>query len=1317
MTPDFDALRDLIRGDITPDLDPKVRARAAREMIAGRCWTTPTPTVVDLVAFHMEPFKGHVHYPVRLDAKGLRAQVELDALVEYLTDRPERYLALRPFKRGTMGREGVDVVGINCLGYDADVHGLGHAKSTDATNFPTWDAVRDFLLELATEYVAPTWVLNSGGGVQFVFDLDELVLREHDPDRYADVHKLGGALNKALQNLAAKHGGKLDSVQDDARVLRVAGCIREKREKDGKLKGGRHGPVAGVRLGERLSVDALRDALARLEALDGPKVEETAGSRTRARRAAGATVRKSTVAGGWTARKIAEVGTRAQHVVERAVRLLPTSSTLKSDAGVPTWTLEVCPACRGLESAGTVARDTAWVTATGWLKCWRDTCRAGAGAGRKVDTLDESGVQVFGIHARDWIRDRVVAEANARELADVVDELDGIVATVDLDLRDEVVRRATATPVPAPAIAPDKLSDAQDRTRAAILEALAIEGVGVVQVSTGVGKTHAAIELVRSGALPAGSVVLAFPTHDLLRQAIRPLEASGVPVVVLEGVGTACTFKDRYRELGSPADWKQIACKSCPHRSTCGALRRPEAGKVVACTVAHLESLAKSPDNGPDDPGPLRGRRLIVDEAPDSVSAWSLSDADVARSSRNAMRHGAMARHVRMATDYLRGVLEAAKSSEAWRTAAAASMAHGVSVHGDELLAMAARVEDAMRAESAALALSSDRRLRSDELEAGDLEDRDADRREGLAVGRLTPAAFKVDGCGVKVEDLRARVDARRRAIAVNGVREVVAQLSRSTRSLPANVSASALRGDGAMPLDAASLPHPDLLLVVQAMLAATKSDAAARPAGCTVEVVVRKNAAGEVVAAVEVRRRRDWRTIRSKVAGMAILDATAADYRLELDATCAGLPVRTFEVEVAPDAPRRFWRSTRRGTRRTMREESGGGLGEDAVQVVRATLRDALAAFGIEEGESARVGLLTFQHVARVVQAMTPEARRAVLELPDGVDLEVGYYGRDDRGSRRFEDVDGLVVLGDPTPNLGAVDRDARCLGVPAVDLLDARRRRTVAQALGRAREVRRGVPVLFCGHALPACWTAGTFQLLEARAGRATKGTTTAARHVALRLLHGGLAVSWDVVEGLGEFRTQPLLEREGEGGGASLAVVSDIRQTAERAWARTAAKLVAEGRAAWRDVPTGTRGRPKRVLVRPDLPDADAEVVARRAVYLGAAAFVEEWAGLRDVVLERADAQLAPQPVPATLPHETPEAPLATTRTPILVPVAAPAPVQHGRNELPFPMPAAAHYDPLDARHKAHVQRHVQRVAASSTSSSSAVGAFLRRLAGVA
>jgi hypothetical protein len=136
-----------------------------------------------------------------------------------------------------------------------------------------------------------------------------------------------------------------------------------------------------------------------------------------------------------------------------------------------------------------------------------------------------------------------------------------------------------------------------------------------------------------------------------------------------------------------------------------------------------------------------------------------------------------------------------------------------------------------------------------------------------------------------------------------------------------------------------------------------------------------------------------------------------------------------------------------------------------------------------------------------------------------------------------------------------------------------------------------------------------------------------------------------------------------------------------------------------------------------VRPDLPDADAEVVARRAVYLGAAAFVEEWAGLRDVVLERADAQLAPQPVPATLPHETPEAPLATTRTPILVPVEVARPVQPRRNELPFPMPAAAHYDPLDARHKAHVQRHVQRVAASSTSSSSAVGAFLRRLAGVA
>jgi hypothetical protein len=1314
MTPDFDALRDLIRGDITPDLDPKVRARAAREMIAGRCWTTATPTFVDLVAFQKDPFKVNVHHTVRLDAQGLRTKVELDALAEYLTDRPERYLALRPFKHGTRGREGVSVAGINCLGYDADVQGLGHAKSTDATNFPTWDAVRDFLLELATEYVVPTWVLNTGGGVQFVFDLDALILREHDPERYADVHKLGVDLNNALQNLARKHGGKLDNVHDDARVLRVAGGIREKKEEDGKLKGGRHGPVAGVRLGGRLSVDALRDALARLDALDGPKVEEVAGSHTRAPKTQRTTARKSAVGGGMNGRKVVEVGKRAQHVVERVVRLLPTSSTLKSDAGGPTWTLEVCPCCRGLESAGTVAKRTAWVTATGWLKCWRETCRAGAGAGRKVDTRD-GDVAVHGIHARDWIRDRIVAEANAREMADAIDELDAIVAVVDHELDAEGARRERATVESTPTIVPDRLADAQERTRAAILEALSVEGVGVVQVSTGVGKTHAAIELVRAGALPAGSVVLAFPTHDLLRQAIRPLEASGVPVVVLEGVGTACAFKARYRELGSPADWKQVACKSCPHRSTCGAMRTPKVGQVIACTVAHLESLAKSQDNGPDDPSPLRGRRLIVDEAPDSVSAWSLSDDDVARSSRNAMRHGAMARHVRLATEYLHGVLEAAKSSEAWRSAAAAGMAHGVSVHGDELVAIAAKVESVMRADSAALALASDRRLRSTVLE---LED--------LAVDRLTPAAFRIDGGGVKVEDLRGQVDARRRAIAANGVREVVAQLARSTRSLPANVSASALRGDGATPLDAASLPHPDLLLVVGAMLASTKVDPAARPAGCTVEVVVRNNAAGEVVAAVEVRRRRDWRTIRSKVDGMAILDATAADYRLELDATCAGLPVRTFEVAVEPDAPRRFWRSTRRGTRRTMREESGGGLGEDAVQVVRATLRDAMAAFGIEEGESARVGLLTFQHVARIVQTMTPEARRAVLELPDGVDLEVGYYGRDDRGSRRFEDVDGLVVLGDPTPNLGAIDRDARCLGVQSVDLLDARRRRTVAQALGRAREVRRDVPVLFSGHALPSCWAAGTFQLLEARAGRATKGTTTAARRVALRLLHGGLAVSWDVVEGLGEYPTQPLLEREGEGEGASLAVVSDIRQTAERAWARTAAKLVAEGHATWRDVPTGTRGRPKRVLVRPDLPDADAEVVARRAVYLGAAAFVEEWARLRDVVLERdgapAPVQAVVQPLPATLLHETPKTPLATTRTPILVPVEVARPVQPRRNELPFPMPAAAHYDPQDAHHKAHVQAPVQRVAriapaASSTSNAGAGGAFLRRLAGVA
>lgn len=51
-----------------------------------------------------------------------------------------------------------------------------------------------------------------------------------------------------------------------------------------------------------------------------------------------------------------------------------------------------------------------------------------------------------------------------------------------------------------------------------------------------------------------------------------------------------------------------------------------------------------------------------------------------------------------------------------------------------------------------------------------------------------------------------------------------------------------------------------------------------------------------------------------------------------------------------------------------------------------------------------------------------------------DGHQLEIGHYGADDVGSNRFEEMDGLALIGSPTPELGAIRSNLRLLGVGLV-------------------------------------------------------------------------------------------------------------------------------------------------------------------------------------------------------------------------------------------------------------------------------------------
>ena len=86
-----------------------------------------------------------------------------------------------------------------------------------------------------------------------------------------------------------------------------------------------------------------------------------------------------------------------------------------------------------------------------------------------------------------------------------------------------------------------------------------------------------------------------------------------------------------------------------------------------------------------------------------------------------------------------------------------------------------------------------------------------------------------------------------------------------------------------------------------------------------------------------------------------------------------------------------------------------------------------------------------------------------------------VGYYGRDDRGTNRFEGTRALLTFGDPFPNLGSCQLDAEVLGLEAEAVLDSRAAAVVHQAHGRARPLRTERPLIIAhaGRLLPPGWS----------------------------------------------------------------------------------------------------------------------------------------------------------------------------------------------------------------------------------------------------
>jgi hypothetical protein len=134
------------------------------------------------------------------------------------------------------------------------------------------------------------------------------------------------------------------------------------------------------------------------------------------------------------------------------------------------------------------------------------------------------------------------------------------------------------------------------------------------------------------------------------------------------------------------------------------------------------------------------------------------------------------------------------------------------------------------------------------------------------------------------------------------------------------------------------------------------------------------------------------------------------------------------------------------------------------------------------EHGEPTEVAILTHMPIAQVLAGEGPlmatatgaEVRRVITDLEARrFNVKIGYFGLHDRGQNDWQEVDGLLVLGDPFGNLGDIEEDAKLLDLDAGRVSRARTSATCTQAVARARSIRRKpnerVVLMFAGKTPP--------------------------------------------------------------------------------------------------------------------------------------------------------------------------------------------------------------------------------------------------------
>lgn len=195
--------------------------------------------------------------------------------------------------------------------------------------------------------------------------------------------------------------------------------------------------------------------------------------------------------------------------------------------------------------------------------------------------------------------------------------------------------------------------------------------------------------------------------------------------------------------------------------------------------------------------------------------------------------------------------------------------------------------------------------------------------------------------------------------------------------------------------------------------------------------------------------------------APIVMLDATGELTIEEYKAAFPHYNVKMMGMRVWGSQPRAAVHVKTKGVSRTALVDRSGSMKAGAIGTIKRLLTTLIdesrrAMPRARLGRDLSVGVLTYKVVA---DALTVGALKSYVTTmrARGVQIDVGYFGRDDRGTNRFEAVDALAVIGDARPNLGDVDADCGLLGLSTSKTVAGRAEAVITQAVYRARHTRR--------------------------------------------------------------------------------------------------------------------------------------------------------------------------------------------------------------------------------------------------------------------